>query len=134
MNVTDGTPEPITAAIVSGFRNVYTIVEDISMMTLPRDEELRAKNVDFMHYESPDENYPNSGVLAALCVRQLAKYIQNYLEKLPLPEIALPTCLGLRTRGFSSFVRPRAHWPARPRARRRDLGRAIGSSPSSCPH
>lgn len=45
VNLTSGTPEPLTAAVVMGYKRIFTVAgaEDLKMLQLPRDEDMRRR-------------------------------------------------------------------------------------------
>ena len=83
VNFTGGTPECIAAAMAAGFLHAFVIMPtpEATMLTMPTQEQELTGRVRNDKYESPDPEQPSLGVLAAECVRHVAKFIHNYIDK-----------------------------------------------------
>jgi len=81
--LTGGTPEAVAAGIVLGYKKVVYVAgpKELEMMKLPSPAQERELSIDYDAYASPDVDKPQSGMLAALLVRQLAPFIRDHVNQ-----------------------------------------------------
>ena len=60
------------------------------MLMMPTEEQELTGRVRYDKYESPDPEQPPSEVLAAECVRHVAQFIHNYIDKVGYMRIEPP--------------------------------------------
>ena len=92
VNFTGGTPECLSAAMAAGFLHAFVIMPNLeaTMMMMPTEEQELTGRVRYDKYESPDPEQPSFGVLAAECVRHVAQFIHNYIDKVGYMRIEPP--------------------------------------------
>ncbi len=86
VQVCGGTPEPIVAAILMGFQNVFYITQaekEAGWMKVPSKKDESLHNISYNDYQSPNLEAPDEGTMAAAAIKMLAPFIQNFVMETP---------------------------------------------------